>query len=236
MNYQKLYDKIINIAKLRNNVGYVEKHHIIPRCLGGLDTAENIVELTAREHFVAHQLLVKIHPTNHKLVFAANMMTVSSSTHNTQRSHNRTYEWLKKRYNIAAKINSTGKNNSNYGKVWIHNPDIKENKKVLKSEYELIKDDGWILGRKINWEPKRKRNCSQCHKDFILKNNERLCSIECKILYTNPKYVGKEPQFLKLYDEMKNMDKVLKTLGFAGAVGSYYNWAKSVLYNRHLYE
>lgn len=39
--------------------GYVEKHHMIPRFLGGGDSKENLVSLTFREHFVAHWLLTK---------------------------------------------------------------------------------------------------------------------------------------------------------------------------------
>lgn len=39
---------------------YVEKHHIIPRCLGGSDKPENIVKLSGREHYVAHLLLTKM--------------------------------------------------------------------------------------------------------------------------------------------------------------------------------
>jgi len=51
------------IAKRRGvtPAGYVERHHITPRCMGGCDTHENIVALTAREHFIAHALLARIH-------------------------------------------------------------------------------------------------------------------------------------------------------------------------------
>ena len=44
MNYQRIYNQIIERAKTRQLEGYVEKHHIIPRCLGGLDDKENIVK------------------------------------------------------------------------------------------------------------------------------------------------------------------------------------------------
>ena len=42
------------------NLQYWEKHHIIPRCIGGSDKKENLVWLTAREHYIAHWLLTKI--------------------------------------------------------------------------------------------------------------------------------------------------------------------------------
>lgn len=40
--------------------GYQEKHHIIPKSLGGNEDATNLVALTAREHYIAHLLLVRI--------------------------------------------------------------------------------------------------------------------------------------------------------------------------------
>ena len=62
MNYQRLYESLISAAKIRAGVeGYFEKHHIIPKSLGGSNSLENIVSLTAREHFLAHYLLAKIH-------------------------------------------------------------------------------------------------------------------------------------------------------------------------------
>lgn len=57
--YKKWYDNIISTAKNRDLDGYVERHHIIPRCLGGADSPSNLVRLTAKEHFVCHRLLTK---------------------------------------------------------------------------------------------------------------------------------------------------------------------------------
>ena len=57
--YKSWYDSIIQKAKVRNLFGYKEKHHILPRCLGGKDIKKNLVELTAREHFIVHMLLCK---------------------------------------------------------------------------------------------------------------------------------------------------------------------------------
>jgi hypothetical protein len=76
MNYQKIYDQIIKQAKTRKLDGYKEKHHIIPKCIGGLDTKENLVELTAREHFICHRLLCKIYPDNLKLKYALDLMNI----------------------------------------------------------------------------------------------------------------------------------------------------------------
>lgn len=62
MNYQKIYNDLISRAQAREPLSeYKETHHIIPRCMGGSDDKENLVELTGREHFIAHWLLCKIY-------------------------------------------------------------------------------------------------------------------------------------------------------------------------------
>jgi len=59
MNYKKHYNILMDRAKNRELKGYTEKHHIVPKCVGGNDDASNIVVLTPEEHYVAHQLLLK---------------------------------------------------------------------------------------------------------------------------------------------------------------------------------
>ena len=89
MNHKKIYELLIEKAKNRTmNVQiYTETHHIIPRCLGGTEDAFNLVELTGREHFIAHVLLAKIH--GGPLIHAAHMMS------NMGRYNNRSYAWLR---------------------------------------------------------------------------------------------------------------------------------------------
>jgi len=65
MNYEKnYYDYTAYVKTLNRKKGngvYYERHHIVPKCAGGKDTPENLVLLTAREHFLAHYLLTKIY-------------------------------------------------------------------------------------------------------------------------------------------------------------------------------
>ena len=58
--YSKLYYKITSNAKQRITEGYTELHHIIPQSLGGSNHKDNLVDLTAREHFICHWLLIKM--------------------------------------------------------------------------------------------------------------------------------------------------------------------------------
>lgn len=58
--YTRWYYSIINRAKNRVISDYTEKHHIIPKSLGGSNDPSNLVKLTAREHFICHMLLTKM--------------------------------------------------------------------------------------------------------------------------------------------------------------------------------
>lgn len=62
MNYSAIYDKLMEKARFREATGYVERHHVVPKCLGGTEEKGNIVLLSAKEHFFAHRLLTKIFP------------------------------------------------------------------------------------------------------------------------------------------------------------------------------
>lgn len=111
--YTKWYFKIIKNAKNRKIYGdYTEKHHIIPKCIGGTNSKDNLIKLTAREHFIVHLLLIKMVNVNdvYRMVCA-----VVRFRHKVTNS--RQYELLRKyvsRY-------SCGKYNKSYGKMWAYN-------------------------------------------------------------------------------------------------------------------
>lgn len=80
MNYEKVYNQLIERAQKRNKVeGYSEKHHIIPKCMGGSNDTSNIVKLTAREHFICHWLLARQYPNNKRLLNAFSIMSLVNS-------------------------------------------------------------------------------------------------------------------------------------------------------------
>ncbi|MDQ2668029.1 MAG: NUMOD3 domain-containing DNA-binding protein [Gemmatimonadota bacterium] len=88
--------------------GYVEHHHVIPRCLGGDDTPGNLVRLTAEEHFVAHQLLVKMHRRHAGLTWALVNMS-GGNRRQAPRMTNRLYGWMRKRHAEAMRQLHTGR-------------------------------------------------------------------------------------------------------------------------------
>lgn len=70
MNYQNIYNNLVQKAQSRELDGYVEKHHIVPKCMGGDNANSNIVSLSAKEHFIAHKLLVRIYPNTKGVWYA----------------------------------------------------------------------------------------------------------------------------------------------------------------------
>lgn len=107
MDYHKHYDRLIERARDRAVVYcYVESHHVVPRCMGGSNDESNLVLLTPEEHYVAHQLLVKMHPENTNLVYAAHMMAINAGS---QPRNNKMYGWLRRRYSKVVSENMLGK-------------------------------------------------------------------------------------------------------------------------------
>lgn len=81
LKYENWYNALVDKAKFRGLdkkilEGYYEKHHILPKCLGGSDSEDNLVLLTYREHIIAHKLLAEIYSNNYKLLFAVTRMIV----------------------------------------------------------------------------------------------------------------------------------------------------------------
>lgn len=116
MNYGLIYTKLIERAKGRVSVGYTERHHIIPKCMGGTDTVDNLVSLYPEEHYLAHLILCKMYVGNQKLLYAAMNMTTGSMINNGKRN-NKAYGWLRRQYSESM----SGDNNPNR-----RNPEIQK--------------------------------------------------------------------------------------------------------------
>jgi hypothetical protein len=89
MNYQRLYNSIISRAQSRHSKPQGERHHIIPKCLGGSNSIKNLVDLSYREHLICHKLLTKIHPTNQKLKYALYKLNNYYGSTKSSRSYQR---------------------------------------------------------------------------------------------------------------------------------------------------
>ena len=91
------YNELIqNILDTRGRFGcgdkYHERHHIVPKCVGGTNDENNLIDLYAQEHFEAHRLLALENPENDKLIFAWSMMSFTKGKNQDR------YEIIPKEY------------------------------------------------------------------------------------------------------------------------------------------
>lgn len=116
MNYLKIYNELMSDAT--NNPksdSYKETHHILPQCMGGTNSRENLIELTARQHYLAHWLLYKIYKTS-SLVHAWHCMSrIGAGQQNrTINSHLFQYCKLERKKQLSQQMSGSG--NNFYGK------------------------------------------------------------------------------------------------------------------------
>ena len=87
--YYKTYNKLIDKCIQMESEGYpedvyTEVHHILPKCMGGTNKKDNLVRMPVRYHIVAHMLLASAFPDNKKIVYAVNIMFISSSSNSSR--------------------------------------------------------------------------------------------------------------------------------------------------------
>lgn len=150
--YSKYYFNIINNAKSRITIeGYTEKHHIIPKSLGGSNNQDNLVKLTAKEHFICHLLLTKMTSKSQKrsMIYAFNALSTLRNSHQL-RYNSRLYQLARKLFSKEqSKLMSTDLNPMR-GKT--HS--VKSREKMSKTR--LGKKQTWLLGKKLSKETREK--------------------------------------------------------------------------------
>jgi hypothetical protein len=189
--YQTWYQNITDRARDRILDGYVERHHVIPRSLGGSDDSDNLVRLTAREHFICHWLLTKMYTgeARYKMINAMYIMRaegpyqkryeskITSRVYNTIREEYSTYiSNLNKgrvqplEENIKQKAAQTGRKRAPFSDEWrekMSKSKQGENNNrygavVLDSTRKKIGDK--IRGRKQTDEEKARRGAANLGK------------------------------------------------------------------------
>lgn len=106
--YKKWYYEIIRNAKERGIISeHTETHHIIPKCLGGSDKSDNLVDLTPKEHFVCHLLLTKL-SDERSLKYAFFCMTINNKYQNRYKVTGTLYQLSKRLNSEATRDRMTG--------------------------------------------------------------------------------------------------------------------------------
>lgn len=180
-HYLTRYDKFIAFYKETASVGFVERHHITPKCMGGSDDDDNLVILPARAHFICHYLLHKAYPENKKLAHAFAMMNVRNQYR--EKTTSKLYEKARLARSFALtgvprpewvreKLRKPKSRKENYKKP--KKDSHKENiSKALKGRetpwmHKIVQSEGYIQMQKERKEKKQKIV------DFHRENFERL--------------------------------------------------------------
>ena len=184
MTYDNFIQNIL-LERGRFNCGneYHERHHILPKCLGGTDDKENLIDLYAKEHFIAHQLLAKENPNELKLIQAYNIMAFTRNKNQLKRYEISPEEYeevrklvseaMKEKYKDPTKHPCYGTHLSEERKNAISRAN-KGNKycvgRVLSQE---TKDKISRANRNISEETRAKMSASQKARNLNGKNNPR---------------------------------------------------------------
>ena len=202
--YTKIYYAIINRALARSIDGYKERHHIIPKSLGGLNDPSNLVELTAREHFICHLLLIRMveDQYKHKMVYAAWQQS-RPSKYKEVKVTNRIYEMLRKQMSDSytgrkrapfseqarANMKASAKNRK---KVPMTDKRLDSIRKGVAKRKKLLGEENPFYGRTHSEEFKKRkaehnRNrpkvlCPHCQKLFDVGMYARWHGDQCKTI------------------------------------------------------
>jgi len=209
MNHQRVYDSIIQKAKSenrkKNGEVYYETHHILPRSMNGGDEENNLVLLTAKEHFVSHKLLLFIHPLNESMKHAFHMMCYSKN--GDYIPSGKDFEYARILISNSLKESYQGENNPMYGKKHSkeaiqkiglkskgrrHSKKSKEKMALSKigKNNPMYDQPGYFTGltrsdktkQKISESLKMvlKKECEYCHR-FISPSNYNRHTDKCKL-------------------------------------------------------
>jgi hypothetical protein len=176
--YQKRYEKLVNHYKNNLSEGFVEKHHIVPKCMGGSDDISNIVILPPKAHFICHYLLYKMYPDNKSLAFAFSMMCVKNEHQPDRKASGKIYEISKIARSMAMmnvprtestkqKLRKPKQNKENYKKPKsdTHRENISnalKNKKKSKEHIEkMCKSQKWYHEKRSAMAQEKMNKCRE---------------------------------------------------------------------------
>jgi NUMOD3 motif len=163
--YTLCYFNIIQRAKSRilSSDIYTEKHHIIPKSLGGSNAKDNIVVLTGKEHAICHLLLIRMTEGTAKRSMACaawRMMFKSDVTSGRHYISTRLYESTKIEMAKAVSYRSSQYRHSEETKKKIADSKIGKARDITPEWREKIRQSQ-IGSKKQPCSPERKQKISE---------------------------------------------------------------------------
>lgn len=154
---------------------YHERHHIKPKCLGGINDKDNLIDLYAQEHFIAHKLLAQENPDNPSLVSAYAIMAFTKNPAQKER-----YELTPDEYAEARRIFSESRKKlySNPENHPCYGTHISEERKQLISR--INKGNKYCVGRKYSPETLKKMSISHKKENLSEETRKRMSEAQKK--------------------------------------------------------
>lgn len=151
--------------------GYNEKHHIIPKCLGGSNDKENLVVMPVRYHIVAHMVLTRVYPEIAGLRYSLLLITTEGDKNNQKK---RTEFGLRmfssrlisiEREEAYAKIKEIGRSEEHKRKL-----SLAAQKRVLSEEHKRKISEG---GRGLKRSEETRRRISEGQRGKVVSEETR---------------------------------------------------------------
>ena len=198
MDYNKIYNSLIDNRmsikedriKLKRLGNYFEKHHIILKCKGGDNSYNNIVFLTAREHYLAHWLLWLIFKDRQTALAFHKMSSINKFQERINSSIK--YEIAREAYRITNIGNNYGKNNK--GNIRL---DLKG--KLKPKHAESMKGiNNYFYGKKHSYKTKK-----------ILSDAAKLRVRDKHYNYKGNKILFKNNEIVGIFQDIKILSKFI---------------------------
>lgn len=217
MNYERIYHKIILNAKKQNRTkskdSYYERHHIKPKSLGGDNSKDNLVLLTAREHFICHTLLWKWTKDN-KMATALWLM---SNLSKYDKLNSKTYSLLKEQQAKVVGERSKGKSPTKEAiakglKTRTANGNLKHTEESKAKMSRIQKG----LNKKISIEQRKKisetlkgYNHTEEYKLKLSKTCKTLLRWNEKVIYKDIEYIAQDLKIKLNLNSIKELQDYL---------------------------
>lgn len=165
--YTMWYFRIINSSK--NRIGYTERHHIIPKCIGGNNKKENIISLTPKEHFICHWLLTKMTSGKNKTKMCYAFWSMTRKNSKTRRC------FTSIQYDIAKKCVVSVRKNKTFEEIYGIEKATSIKRKMSEKQKGIPKPNSWKNLPKENKSSKQWEVIYPCGKIEIIYNLAKFC-------------------------------------------------------------
>ena len=207
------YERFIDSLKEQNVEGYSEVHHIVPRSMGGTNDKNNLIRLTARQHFIAHWMLWKAYGGKMTMAFHAMVYRYNKKIKRYTKVNSRTHSKLIEEH--ASLISILNMNNT-YALGYKWNEESKQKlrdaraKQIIpKASYEKAK----LKMAKLVWMNNGIKSCRV--DDSLVEVNKKNGFVEGRLVaYVTDEYRE------KIKNKYKMQWQKVKELGHSGKLHS----------------